>query len=62
MDDSVTMPDGYVLRTARYKEALYHGINGLAEVIAPDRDGGFTVIPYAAEVQDMGHLTNNESS
>lgn len=54
------MPDGYTLRTGIDKGALYYGVRGIAMLIEPDADGGFSVIPYADEVKDMGTLTNKD--
>lgn len=54
----VRMPDGYTLRTGIDKGALYYGVKGIAMLIEPDANGGFSVIPYDPEVRDMGTLTN----
>ena len=54
------MPDGYTLRTGTDKVALYRGTKGLAMLIEPDADGGFSVFPHADGVKDMGTLTNED--
>ena len=56
-DDGCTDADGYVLRTQRYKEALYRGPTGIA-LVELRGDGQFTAIPYG--VDNMDSLTDED--